>query len=335
MVSSRAPHLPRTIWPTPLGWWFMGITLALGLVTFTAGVNLLYLMLAMMLSFLLCSGILSELTMRGLVIRQLPPRRIYAERPAPYRVHIRNAKRAIPSYALSVDQRVAGEGGRAGHYLLKLSPGENAVLEDSLTIGRRGRQRLPRVRVSTRFPFGLFTKTWRLPVEDSILVFPAVRSLTLPQRGALAQARPADRDGARRGKSAGLHSLRSYHPGDDPRLIHWKTSARVGALMLKELEDEDRPRISLVVEDPAPATSADLVEANISLAASMAVHAFHRGWEVVLVLADSRTEPGSDESHLDRVLERLALYEAPGEPRPLPAAGAAEIRVKLDAPPGP
>lgn len=331
MVSSRAPYLPRTIWPTPLGWWFMGITLALGLVTFTAGVNLLYLMLAMMLSFLLCSGILSEFTMRRLVIRQLPPPRIHAGSPAPYRVIVRNAKRTIPSYALSVDQPTAGAG-HPRHYLLKLSPDESVTLEHSLTIARRGRHRLPGVRLSTRFPFGLFTKSWRPLPDQSILVFPALRGVTLPELSALAAARPAEEDGARRGKSAGLHSLRGYRDGDDPRLIHWKTSARVGSLMLRELEGEDRPKISLVVEDPAPGTPSNLVEANISLAASLAVRAVRQGWEVQLVLADGRTELGSDELHLVRILERLALYEPPAHPRPLPSAGAWELRVKLDAP---
>jgi uncharacterized protein (DUF58 family) len=311
----------------------MGVTLALGLVAFTTGVNLLYLMLAMLLSFLLCSGILSELTMRRLVIRQIPPRRIYAGSAAPFHVVIGNAKRALPSYALSVNQRTAAGGRTVSHYLLKLSAGESAVLKHSLTAERRGWHRLPGARLSTRFPFGLFTKTWRPPLDQSILVFPAVRGLAMAELSALGAARLTDRDGARRGQSAGLHSLRRYRHGDDPRLIHWKTSARVGSLTLKELEDEDRPRISLTVEDPAPGTPPDLVEANISLAASMAVHAIHRGWEIQLVLADSRTELRCDDFHLDWILERLALYEVPARPRPLPSSGAAgEIRVRLDAP---
>lgn len=333
MASSRAPYVPRTIWPTPLGWWFMGITCVLGLVAVATGVNLLYLMLAMMLSFLLFSGVLPGLTMRRLVIRQIPPRRIYAGSPAPYRVVIGNPRRTIPSYALSVDPPTGGEGPPARHFLLKLSAGESVTLEHLLTIERRGWHRLPGVRLSTRFPFGLFTKSWRPLPDRPILVFPAVRGVTLPELSAPAAARLADGHGARRGRSGGLHSLRGYRDGDDPRLIHWKTSARVGSLMLRELEGEDPPKISVMVEDPAPGTPSSLVETNISLAASLAVHAVQRGWEVQLVLADSRTELGSDQPHLDWILERLALYEPPATPRPLPAAGTVgAIRVKLDAP---
>jgi uncharacterized protein (DUF58 family) len=334
MADSRKPSFfPRTIWLTPLGSSFLAITLAVGLVAFITGVNLLYLLLAMLLSAVLCSGILSELNMRRLVIQALPPQRIYAERPAFFLVVVRNVKRLIPSYALSADQPATAGGPPVSQYLLKLPAGQSAVLTHALTIRRRGRHWLPGVRLSTRFPFGLFTKTWRPLLDQPILVFPAVRALALAEQSALATARRAGRVGARRGQSAGLHSLRGYRDGDDPRLIHWKTSARVGSLTVKELEDEDRPRLSLAVQDPAPGTLPDLVEANISLAASVAAHAVHRGWEVQLVLADGRTGLGNTEAHLDRILERLALYETPARPRPLPAGTAGEeIRVRLDAP---
>lgn len=333
-ASSRNPdRLRLTLWPTSLGWWFVGITLALGLIVFTTRANLLYLMLSMMLSVLLCSVILSGLSLRRLVIRQILPRRIFAGTPAPVRVVVQNAKRKIPAYTLAVHHPTATTGQAVSEYVLRLPAGESALLAHSLTIGRRGWHRLRGIRVSTRFPFGLFTNTGRPRLEPPILVFPAVRPVSLSQRSALAAAWRVNRDAARRGQSAGFHSLRHYRDGDDRRLIHWKTSARAGNLMLKELEDEDRPKISLVVEDPAPGTSPDLVEANISLAASLAVHAIHRGWEIQLVLADGRIDPGSDEAHLERILKRLALYEVPTRPRPLPASGAGgEVRVRLDAP---
>lgn len=323
----------RTVWPTSLGWSFVAVTLALALIAFTTGANLLYLLLSMMLSVLLCAVVLSELSMRRLVIRQMLPRRVFAGTPVPLRVAIQNAKRRIPAYTLAVHQPTPTKGPAVGEYVLKLPAGRSALLTHSLTMQRRGWHRLRGVCVSSRFPFGLFTNTWHPRLEHPVLVFPAVRPVTPPRGPALGAARRLNREGTRRGQSAGFHSLRRYRDGDDRRLIHWKTSARVGTLMLKELEDEDRPKISLVVEDPAPGTSAALIEANISLAASMAVDAIHRGWEVQLVLADGLTDTGSDEAHLDRILERLALYEVPARPRRLASSGATgEIRVRLDAP---
>jgi hypothetical protein len=103
--------------------------------------------------------------------------------------------------------------------------------------------------------------------------------------------------------------------------------------MVKELEDEDCPRIRLVVEDPTPETPLTALEANLIYAASVAAHAIRLGCMVELVTADGSTEFGQGESHLDRILERLALYEAPAAPRPLaiPAEVGRVVHIRLDA----
>lgn len=307
------------------------MTGAFGLVALIAHANLLYLLLAMMLTFLLCSGLLPGLTLRRLSIQQIVPRRVYAGKSAPYHVVIRNLRRAVPSYALTVAPPNGGEGLPGRHFLLKLSAGESVSLEHSLTIGRRGWHRLPGVSVSTGFPFGLFTKRCCPLPDRPILVFPAIRPITPLELSALAVTQ--EREGRRRGQSSGLHSLRDYRDDDDPRFIHWKSSARVGSLMLREPEAEESPKLSLLVEDPMPGAPSSLVEANISLAASLAVHTVQRGWEVQLVLADSQTKLGSDEPHLDWILQQLALYEPPARPRPLPFVNSAgAIHLKLDDP---
>jgi hypothetical protein len=53
------------------------------------------------------------------------------------------------------------------------------------------------------------------------------------------------------------------------------------------------------------------------------------------VTAEGGTGFGQGDSHLDRILERLALYQVPEAPRPLaiPAEGGRAIHVRLDAPP--
>jgi uncharacterized protein (DUF58 family) len=115
-------------------------------------------------------------------------------------------------------------------------------------------------------------------------------------------------------------------------LLHWKTSAKAGDLMVKELEDEDRPRVRLVVQDPEPATPSGVVEDRISYAASLAAYAIRRGYQVQLVTAEGSTGVGLGEAQLDRILERLALYEAPLTPRPLriPAEPTRAVHIRLD-----
>ena len=323
--------LPRTIRPTREGWWFMGASFAVGLAATNTGNNLLYLILAMMLSFMAISGILSEQTMRHLRLQRELPRRLFAGVPASFRVWLVNRKRRLPSYALHLTEEDPAGGRIAGHFLLKVAPQGREAWQYPLTFPRRGRQYLPGLRMLTRFPFGLFAKVSRPLLPDPVLVYPAIRALAPDEIPAALE--PGWRERDRRGQGAGLRNLRPYRPGDDPRLLHWKTSAKAGDLMVKELEDEDCPRIRLVVEDPTPETPSTALEANLTYAASVAAHAIRLGCLVELVTADGSTEFGQGESHLDRILERLALYEAPAAPRPLaiPAEAGRVVHIRLDA----
>src|SRR3972149_65692 len=57
----------------------------------------------------------------------------------------------------------------------------------------------------------------------------------------------------RPGRGTDLYNLREYRWGDDPRLIHWKSTAKSGAVMVRELEAEAALSVRLVLEDPPPA----------------------------------------------------------------------------------
>ncbi len=328
----RGAHywLPRTIRPTREGWWFIGATLAVGLAATNTGNNLLYLILAMMLSVMVVSGVLSEQTMRHLSLRREVPRRIFTGSPAGFGLRLFNTKRRLCSYALHLSEEDPAGGRAATRFFLRILPQGREACRYSLTLPRRGPQRLPGIRLLTRVPFGLFAKISRPLLCDPVLVYPALRILS---RGEIPMALlPGWREQDRRGRGAGLYNLRPYRPGDDSRLVHWKTSAKAGDLMLKELEDEDRPRVRLVLEDPAAGTPASLVEANLSYAASLAALAVRQGTAVQIVTADGFTGFGQSETHLDQILERLALYEMPSAPRPVSFLSGTEqaVRIPLD-----
>lgn len=309
----------------------MGASFAVGLAATNTGNNLLYLILAMMLSCMAISGVLSEQTMRHLRLQRELPRRLFAGVPASFGVSLVNRKRRLPSYAVHLSEPDPAGDRTASHFLLKVAPQGRETWHYPLTFPRRGRQYLPGLRMLTRFPFGLFAKVSRPILPDPVLVYPVVRALAPDEIPAALE--PGWRGRDRRGQGAGLRNLRPYHPGDDPRLLHWKTSAKAGTLMVKELEDEDRPRVCLVVEDPAPETPAGVLEANLSYAASVAAHGIRLGCLVELMTAEGSSGFGQGESHLDRILERLALYEAPAAPRPLaiPAEALRVVHIRLDA----
>jgi uncharacterized protein (DUF58 family) len=91
---------------------------------------------------------------------------------------------------------------------------------------------------------------------------------------------------------SGFVSLREYVEGDDPRLIHWPTSARVGTLMLREHVELRRPEFTVVLDAAQPVATPDDFEEMVDTAASVAVHALRSGVEVGL-RTTARPYPGA------------------------------------------
>ena len=88
----------RSITFTPAGTRFVFLTLAIGVAAVNTGNNLLYLILGMMLSLIIVSGILSEQSLRKISVDWRFPTRIFAQQPVPVEIRITNGKRFLPSF---------------------------------------------------------------------------------------------------------------------------------------------------------------------------------------------------------------------------------------------
>ena len=300
---------PRTIRPTKEGWWFLFATLGLGFAAINTGNNLLYLLLSMLLGTIVVSGILSEQCLKRLRLYRAAPREIFAGTPAAVGCLLHNSKRLLASYSLIVELPAPTGGALRRFFAPKLDAGQQRLFSWEETFPRRGRHQLPAARVMTRFPFGLFLKATHPITLDEVLVFPAVRPLApedvrdLGGSGGEREPRP--------GRGTDLYNLREYRWGDDPRLIHWKSTAKSGAVMVRELEAEAALRVRLVLEDPPPAVDADRLEADVSWAASLAAHLIGQGSQVELTGTGLFVPLGTGPAQLRRILEALALYEPP------------------------
>ena len=81
---------PRTLRPTRAGWIFFALTLGVGFAALNTGNNLMYMVLSLLLSFLVLSGVLSESALRGIQVRRLLPAELVAEREAIVGVEVSN-----------------------------------------------------------------------------------------------------------------------------------------------------------------------------------------------------------------------------------------------------
>jgi len=83
----------RRLRSTREGKYFIAITIGVGLAAINTGNNLLFLLLGWMCSVIIASGVLSELSLRGLVVMRVPPPRVFAGRPFLMGISLRNSKR--------------------------------------------------------------------------------------------------------------------------------------------------------------------------------------------------------------------------------------------------
>lgn len=315
----------RTIRLTPEGILFVLLTLAVGVAAINTGKNLLYLLLAMMLSLIIVSGILSEQCLRRLTIRRWLPEHIFANRPVTGTLSIANGKPRLPTFSLRLMDVINGVAIERGIYVLHL-PARGTVLESyPLLFSRRGRRRIDGVKVLTRFPFGLFLKAATRPLESDIVVYPEPRPLPKALVHELAPL-GFDQGIPRRGQGTTLYNLRDYHSGDDSRTIHWKVSARHSRLIVRETEAEDSRRVTLALPTVRPASMPDLgaqalgeaLETAVTLTASLAAYFHERGFALAALVGEQAVPYGTGLPHLYRILRALALCEVPPADGPIP-----------------
>jgi uncharacterized protein (DUF58 family) len=316
----------RTIKPTRDGWWCLLVAVGLGVAAINTGNNLLYLLVSALLALIVVSGILSEQAMRGVVLTGIAPEEIYAGHPALFGATVSNRKRWLTSYSITVELLAATaralESGSRFIYFRRIEAGVERLASWEETLPRRGRHRLTGVRITTRFPFGLFVKAGRPALAGEVVVFPHVRRLPAESlRRRLGDA--GDANDRRRGRGSDLYNLRAYRPGDDPRFIHWRSSAKTAALVVREHEADTSQDTRLTLVGPGPA-GAEALEAGLSEAASVAVALIRAGAGVELAGPGLFVPLGRGRLHLRAVLAALALYE-PDAP-PAPAAAPAPTR---------
>jgi uncharacterized protein (DUF58 family) len=320
---------PRRFPPTREGWWFLGATLVVGMAAINGGINLLFLVFGMMLSLILASGVLSEICIRHLTVTRRIPGSIHAGTPFLMGIAVRNDKKRVPTFSLEVEDLLEAHPVERRCYYLKLPAGRSQETAYKHTLPRRGRHRFTGFRISTRFPFGFIRKSRDVDCPTEVLVYPAL--VPVPEtiiRAGLAEG--GRRHVASPSRSGEFHGLREFRSGDDPRDIHWRTSARRGRPFMRELEEETG-RVVMVVLDPVlPEGDRErALEAAVSLAASLVVTLLRKGLKVGLKTCEGTVPSASGPGHAGHVLEALAMLATPpagAGPLP-PPLGATIIRV--------
>lgn len=155
--------------------------------------------------------------------------------------------------ALTV-RALAGRGRRAVHFPVRAT--------------RRGRLRLGPLTVQRQDPLGLLAWRQRQTADGVLWVHPRVHQMRPLPVGVVLDYEGRTTDNARLG-TVTFSSLREYVPGDDPRQIHWRSTARTGVLTVREHVDTTEPTTTVVLDTDPSALDADAFEEAVEFAASV------------------------------------------------------------------
>lgn len=284
--------------PTKEGITFLALTIFVGIAALNTGNNLLHLVFGMMLSFIAASGIISMINLSWIKVESHLPEDVFALTPTPLRFSVKNLKHFIPSYSLTIDID-----GRKAFVSYVPNKAERTVTVQYF-FKKRGWNRLPQVVLFTRFPFGFFKKWIKIDLESrEILVYPKIEKLDVEKEKI--RQKSGERESENLGFGGELKSIRVYNEGDNPKYIHWKTTAKIGKLMLQELHDDESKR---VIVEFKPTKNGGELEREITSAASTFLELIKDNYEVEFVAPDVTFSPSEIGKSPRPVLRYLALF---------------------------
>ena len=270
---------------------FLFVTIGVGLAAVNTANNLLYLVLGLLLSLLLVSGVLSDLALWKLQIKRKLPERLFAGRRSLIDIALLNEKRWLSSVSVETIDEIDGEEPNAARFV-RIAPGATEVGSYRFESPRRGLFELGTMRVLTRYPFGLIEKGYTIFLPDEMVVYPKLLEHVAAQalRPMQGDAAPIHQTG-RGSEFAG--SVRFYREGDEARDIHWKRTASRGELVVREHEQESSALVTLSVDNLLPsgvddeAAWLDRFETAISEIATLASVYLAQGVSVQVQSSDS------------------------------------------------
>ena len=264
----------KALWPVHLrqqvtrtGLAYTATLLLVALVAFVSANNLMFLILAAMLSTFMISGFISKLGLAGLELELFLPQHISARRKVRAGIRLKNTKKWIPSFSIHLEG--AGESGFDTILYFPVLPGGAAVEEAvDVSFARRGAQKERTFQFSTRFPFGFAERREMITARHEILVYPCLD----PQPGfeSLLAAVSGELEAMQRGRGHDFYRIRPYEALESARHVDWKATAHTGDLQVREYAREQEQSVLIYLDLDIPYGAEEWFETAVDCAAFLA-----------------------------------------------------------------
>jgi uncharacterized protein (DUF58 family) len=319
------------------GWRFLILAGLCGLLSIGSNPwsNIPLLLCLMLISLWLLAMWRGTRAVRGIQIRRSCPERVFANENLSVNLYLSNTF-AWPCAGLVVSEQVESDDAldvapkpgdtaprpapRAsvayvGGSFVTIVPGNSLErVKYNLVVRRRGIYKFGESRIETDFPLGFFKSHATRSVPGRLVVYPRL--------GEMDSAFFKDLDVAleyiRRWKPSraeeDFRGLREYRQGDNPKWIHWKSTARVQKVLVKEFEEPQARRVLLVLDTNLQRMGVQrfpAFETAISFVGTVARDLVRRGCEVECVALQPRDRVvritvSRERRNLDMLLELLA-----------------------------
>lgn len=274
------------------GWHFLFILLFILVGAVLRDISLLVVLAGVMFALLLIQWRVGTRSIAGLDVKREVQSKTVCGVLIDVRITVFNRRRSLGSWLVTVEDHIE-----------QLSPGKRANYERGLTVvddvaqghhrqgiyqllfHQRGHYRIGPTTLSSRYPLNLGRSSRQFLTRNSIIVHPRLGVLTnrchelfRVERQGLSRA--IARAGVNEGEFFGL---RQWHNGDSQRWIHWRTTARLGELSVRQFEQQQRMHAVVVLDLHARPDDLWLraesvaVEKAIGFMATLAVELVGRG----------------------------------------------------------
>ena len=235
-------------------------------------------------------AVVSRTRYRLACARGLEPPRVEVDRPADVRIRLDNVSRLPSGTLLMEDVLPYALGGRPRFVLDRIEPRGVREVTYPVRAQSRGHYRIGPLSVRLADPFGLCELTRAFASSDGLVVTPRV--VPLPPVALGGDWASGGETASRAVASAGTDdaTTREYRHGDDLRKVHWRSTARVGELMVRREEQPLRSRATLLLDTRASAHRGSgpdsSFEWSVSAIASIGVALARAGYGLTLLTDD-------------------------------------------------
>jgi len=238
---------------------------------------------------LLSAAVVARTRYRLSCSRRLDPVRVAAGRAAQVVLRLENVSR-LPTGLLLVEDGLPYQLGRRPRFVLdRLGASEAREVSYPVRADARGRYPVGPLTVRLADPFGMVELTRAFQSVDQLTVTPPVTPLPPVRLGGewVGGGESPTRAVAAHGEDDA--ATREYRQGDDLRKVHWRSTARVGELMVRREEQPWRSRAVVLLDTRVTAHRGEgpgsSFEWAVGAAASVATHLGHAGYGLRLVTA--------------------------------------------------